>query len=81
MGSLFTMTKESIKSSIIKIAYPPFPIHKIIINYLNNNFSNNQNQLKDTSDVYYFKLPHISYLFHYIKNKLPKLCKEFKRKF
>ena len=40
-------------------------------------FSSNQNQLKDKSDVHYFKLPYISNLSHHIKNKLSKLCKEF----
>ena len=39
--------------------------------------SNNQNQLKDTSDVHYSKLPYIGHLSHHIKNKLLKLCKEF----
>ena len=40
-------------------------------------FSSNQNQLKDTSDVHYFKLPFIGNLSHHIKNKLSKLCREF----
>ena len=40
-------------------------------------FSTNQNQLKDTSGIHYFKLPFISNLLHHIKNKLLKLCKEF----
>ena len=47
---------------------------------LNNTFikfSSNQNQLKDTCDVHYFKLPYIGNLSHHIKNKLSKLCKEF----
>ena len=44
---------------------------------LNLTFSSNQNQPKDKSDVYYFKLPHISNLLQHIKNKLSKLCKEF----
>ena len=44
---------------------------------LNLNFSSNQNQPKDKSDVYYFKLPYISNLLQHIKNKLLKLCKEF----
>ena len=35
------------------------------------------NQLKDTSDVYYFKLPYVGKLLHHIKNKLSKLYKEF----
>ena len=45
--------------------------------YLDYKFSSNQNQLKDTSDVHYFKLPYIGNLSHPIKNKLSKLCKEF----
>ena len=68
---------ENIKSNLIKNAYPPFLIDKVIKKYLNHTFSSNQNQLKDTSDVYYFKLPYIGKLLHHIKNKLSKLCKEF----
>ena len=68
---------ESIKSNLIKNAYPPFLIDKIIKKYLNYKFSCNQNQLKDKSDVHYFKLPYIGNLSHHIKNKLSKLCKEF----
>ena len=40
-------------------------------------FSNNKNQLRDTSDVYYFKLPYIGNLSNRIKNKISNLCKEF----
>ena len=36
-----------------------------------------QNQLKDKSDVHYFKLAYIGSLSHHIKIKLSKLCKEF----
>ena len=68
---------ENIKSNLIKNAYPPFLINKVIKNYLDYKFSSNQSQLKDTSDVHYFKLPYISNLSHHIKNKLSKLCKEF----
>ena len=68
---------ENIKSNLIKNAYPPFLIDKVIKKYLNYKFSSNQNQLKDTSDVHYFKLPYISNLSHHIKSKLSKLCKEF----
>ena len=72
---------ENIKSNFIKNAYPPFLIDKIIKKYFDyNSLSSTQNQLKDTSDVHYFKLPYISNLSHYIKNKLSKhskeLCKE-----
>ena len=68
---------ENIKSNLIKNAYPPFLIDKVIKKYLDHEFSSNQNQLKDTSNVYYFKLPYISNLSHHIKNKLSKFCKEF----
>ena len=68
---------EKIKSNLIKNAYPPFLIDKVIKKYLDHRFSRNQNQLKDTSDVCYFKLPYIWNLSHHIKNKFLKLCKEF----
>ena len=48
---------------------------KVIKMYLSHKFSNNQNQLKDTSEVYYFKLPYIGNLLHHMKNKFSKLCK------
>ena len=64
---------ENIKSNLIKNAYPPFLIDKVIKKYLDYNFSSNQNQLKDKSDVYYFKLLHIGSLSHNIKNKLSKI--------
>ena len=63
---------ESIKSNLTKNAYPPFLIDKVIKKYLDHKFSSNQNQLKGTSDVYYFKLPYIGNLSHHIKNKLSK---------
>ena len=52
-------------------------IIKVIKKYLDYKFSSNQNQLKDKSDVHYFKLPYIGNLSYYIKNKHWKLCKEF----
>ena len=61
---------------LIKNAYSPFLIDKFIKKYLDHKFSSNNNQLKDTSDVYYFKLPYIGNLSHHIKNKLSELCKE-----
>ena len=67
---------ENIKSNLIKNAYP-FLIDKVIKKYFDYKFSSNQNQLKDKSDVHYFKLPYIGNLSHHIKNKLSKLCKEF----
>ena len=45
---------ERIRSSLIKNAYPPFLINKVIKKYLDYKFSSNQNQLKDKSDVHYF---------------------------
>ena len=60
---------EKIKSNLIKNGYPPCLVDKVIKKYLDYKFSTNQNQLKDTSDVHYFKLPYIS--------NLSKLCKEF----
>ena len=68
---------ENIKSNLIKSAFPLFLIYKVIKKYLGYKFSSNQNQLKDKSDVHYFKLPYIGNLSHHIKNKLSKLCKEF----
>ena len=60
---------ESIKSSLIKNVYLSFLIDKVIEKYLNYKFSSNQSQLKDTSDVHYFKFTHIGNLLHHIKNK------------
>ena len=68
---------ENVKSNLIKNAYPPFLIYKVIKKYLDHKFSSNKNQLKDTLNVYYFNLPYIGNLSHHIKNKLLKLCKEF----
>ena len=71
---------ESIKSDLIKNAYPPFFIDKVIKKYLNYKFSRNPNQLKNTPDVYYFKLPYIGDLSRHIKNKFSKLWKSFVKK-
>ena len=68
---------ENVKSNFIKNTYQPFLIDKVIKKYLDHKFCSNQNQLKELSDIYYFKLPYISNLSHHIKNKLSKLCKEF----
>ena len=67
----------NIKFNLIKNAYPPFLINKVIKNYLDYKFSSDQSQLKYKSDVHYFRLPYIDNLSHHIKNKLSKLCKEF----
>ena len=68
---------ENIKSNLIKNAYPPFLIDKVIKKYLDYKFSSNQNQLKDTPGVHFFKLTYIGNLSHHIKKKRSKLCKEF----
>ena len=68
---------DSIKSNLIKNPYTLFVIKKVIKNQSDHKFSGNQNQLKDTSDVYYFKIPYICNFLHHIKNKLSELCKEF----
>ena len=70
---------ENIKSNLIKSVYPPFLIDKVFKKCFDYKFSSNQNQLKDTPDVRYFKLPYIGNLSHHIKNKLSKLCKEFRK--
>ena len=71
---------QNIKSNLIKNAYPPLLIDKVIRKYLDYKFSSNQNQLIDTHDVHYFKLPYIGNLSHHIKKKLLKLSKEFCKK-
>ena len=38
---------ENIKSNVIKNAYPPVLVDKVIEKYLNYKFSSNQNKLKD----------------------------------
>ena len=68
---------ENIKSNLSKNVYSPFLIDKLIKMYLDHQFFSNHNQLKETSDVHYFKLLYISNLSYHIKNKLLKLCKEF----
>ena len=68
---------SDIKCNLIKNVYPPFLIDKVIKRYIDYKFSSNQNQLKNKSDVHYFKLPYIGNLSNHIINKLSKLCKEF----
>ena len=58
---------ENIKTNLIKNAYPSFLIDKVIKKYLDYKFSSNQNQLKDTPDVHYFKLPYIGNLSEFCK--------------
>ena len=70
---------KSITSNLIKKAYLPFLTNKVIKKNLDYKISSNQNQLKDKSNVHYFKLPYIGNLSHHIKIKLSKLCKEFSK--
>ena len=63
---------ENIKSNLIKNTHPPLLLNKLIKSYLDYKFSSNQNQLKDKSDVHYFKLPYIGNLFH-IKTQILKI--------
>ena len=71
---------ENIKSNLINNAFLSFLIDNVIKKYLNYKFSSNQNQLKDKSDIHYFKLQYIGNLSHHIKYKLSKPCKEFVKK-
>ena len=59
--SFFHNDIENIKSNIFKNAHPSFLIDKVIEKYLYYNGFSNQNQLKDKSDVHYFKLQAIFY--------------------
>ena len=60
---------ESIKSNLIKNAYPPsFLIDKVIKKQLDHKFSSNQNQLKDTSDKVIKK--HLDHKFSSNQNQL-----------
>ena len=54
--------------------------HSSSINSLKIMFSSKQNQLKDKSDVHYFKLPYVVNLSHHIKNRLSTPCKKFCKK-
>ena len=76
----FQNDTEDIKSNLIKKVYPPFLIHKVIKKYPDYKFSSSQNQLNDTSNVYYFKLPYIGKLWHRIKINFRNLAKNFVNK-
>ena len=66
---------ENIKSNLVKNSYPPFLIDKVIKKYLDHKISSSKKELKDTSDVHYFKLLNISNLSRHIKNIISKLRK------
>ena len=71
---------ENIKSSLIKNAYSPFLIDKVIKKYLDYKFPSNQNQLKDKSEVHFLKIPYMS-TFHTIsKINFWNLAKSFVKK-
>ena len=77
IGTLFTTTQKTLNPILLKKAYPPFLIDKVIKRYLDCKLYSNQNQIKDKSEVHYFKLPHIGNLSHHIKNELSiEFCKE-----
>ena len=66
---------ENIISNLIKNAYLPFLINKVIKKYLDYKFSSNQNQIKENLAFITLNY-HISATFHTIsKLKVPKLCK------
>ena len=78
ISSIKCLIDRSLKScnnlnslNLIKNTYPPFLIDKVIKKYLDYKFSLTRNQLKDQSDIHYFKLS------HHTKNNLPNLRKEF----
>ena len=77
--STFHIDIENIRSNLIKNAYPPFLIDKVIEKNLDYKSFSNQNQLKDKSDVRDFKLPYIGDLSDHIKIKLSKFCQEFSK--
>ena len=71
---------ENIKFNFIKNAYRPILIDKVIKNYFSHEFSSNKNQLKDTSDVCYFKLPYIGNLLTILKANFRNFAKIFVKK-
>ena len=73
----FQNDTKNIKSNLIKNAYPPIIVNKVLKKDLGCKLSSNQNQLNDTSNVYYFKLPYTGNLPYHFKIKLSKLWKEF----
>ena len=72
---------EKIKSNLIKNAYLPFLIDKVIKKYLDYKFSSNQNKLKDKPNVHYILNYHISATFHTIlKINFRNFAKSFGKK-
>ena len=71
---------ENIKSNLIKNAYPPFLIDKVIKKYLDYKFSSNQNQLKDKSDIHYFKQSLSTFFHTTLKKNFQNFAKSFLKK-
>ena len=72
---------ENIESNLIKNAYLPFLIDKVIKKYLDYKFSSNQNKLKDKPNVHYILNYHISATFHTIlKINFRNFAKSFGKK-
>ena len=71
---------ENTKSNLIRNAYPPFLIYKVIKKYLDYKFFSNQNQLKYKSDTHYFKLPNIGNLHTISKINFQNFAKGFVKK-
>ena len=75
MGDLSPAHKIFIEmaTNLIKNAYLPPLINKVMKKYLDYKFSSNQNQLKDKSDIHYFKLPYIDNLSHHVSRFVKKI--------
>ena len=71
---------ESIKFNFIKNVYPSFLITKVIKKCLDYKISSNENQVKDTCDVQYFKLPYIGNLSHILKISFRNFANSFVKK-
>ena len=76
----FHNDKENVKSNLIKNAYPPVLIDKVIKKYLDYKFSSKQTQLKKNLVFITFNY-HISAAFHTIpKTNFRNLAKSFVKK-
>ena len=69
------------KSNLIKNAYPLFLINEVTKKYLDYEFSSNQNQLKDKSEVHYFKAIYQQPFTPYQKQTFETLQRVLSRKF
>ena len=64
---------ERIISYLTKNAYRLSVMYRVIKKYLENKFSANHSQLKDISNIHYFRLPYTNKISDDIKMKLSKL--------